>query len=160
MRLSAMLLLSLSMSFAHALPKADHVIVSKPRKTLSLLHGETVLATFPVAFGANPLGHKQQEGDERTPEGSYRLDFKKADSGYFRAIHISYPNATDQADARRRGVSPGGFVMIHGQRNGFGWASFITQRFNWTNGCIALRNEDMAIVWEAVEPGTPIEIRP
>ncbi|RZU38557.1 L,D-transpeptidase-like protein [Fluviicoccus keumensis] len=160
MRGGIVLILALAMSLAHALPKADHVLVSKTRKTLSLLHGETVLATFPVAFGANPQGHKQQEGDERTPEGSYRLDFKKADSGYYRAIHISYPNAADLAQARARGVSPGGFVMIHGQRNGFGWASFITQRLNWTNGCIALRNEDMAVVWEAVEPGTPIEIRP
>lgn len=160
MRHSAILLFSLSMTLAHAFPKADHVIVSKTGKSLSLMQGTKVLANFPVVFGANPRGHKQQEGDERTPEGSYLLDYKKADSGYFRAIHISYPNATDLADARRRGVAPGGFVMIHGQRNGFGWASFITQRFNWTNGCIALRNEDMAIVWEAVEPGTPIEIRP
>ena len=145
---------------ATATPQADLVLVDKRAQRLYLYQGQRLLATFPVAFGARPQGHKQQEGDERTPEGRYLLDYKKADSGYYKAIHISYPNAADRAAAAARGVSPGGQVMIHGQRNGFGWAAALTQRVNWTNGCIALSNADMEQVWQAVAPGTPIEIQP
>jgi murein L,D-transpeptidase YafK len=154
------LLLIFSTLPALAAETADLVVVDKSDKRLYLYKNQKLLASFLVAFGANPQGHKQQEGDERTPEGRYVLDFKKSASGYYRSIHISYPNALDIANAKRRGVAPGGFVMIHGQRNGFGWASFLTQRFNWTNGCVALSNEDMEAVWQLAGVGTPIEIRP
>jgi len=140
--------------------QADQVRVTKSAQTLELLDAGVVFATYPVVFGANPQGHKQQEGDERTPEGHYLLDAKKADSAFFKAIHISYPNAQDVASATQRGVDPGGAIMIHGQKNGFGWLAPVTQHFNWTDGCIALRNEDMQAVWDAVAAGTPIEIRP
>lgn len=139
---------------------ADLVVVKKSEYRLYLYRKQDVIASYPVAFGENPAGHKQQEGDERTPEGHYLLDFKNPASGYYKSIHISYPNAHDIASAQKRGVAPGGAVMIHGQRNDYGWAAFITQRFNWTNGCIALANSDMEAVWQAVEAGTPIEIRP
>lgn len=145
---------------SYAEEKADRVLVEKSKKTLSLYRGDKLLSTYHVVFGANPVGHKQQEGDERTPEGKYLLDYKKADSAFYKAIHISYPNAHDIASAKKRGVSPGGAIMIHGQRNYFGWASFVTQFFNWTQGCVALSNSDMEAVWSAVEVGTPIEIRP
>ncbi|MDH4187660.1 MAG: L,D-transpeptidase family protein [Nitrospira sp.] len=145
---------------ASAGDKADLVIIIKSARILSLYKGEHLLGSYPVAFGANPVGHKQQEGDERTPEGRYVLDLKKADSAFHRAIHISYPNAQDMESAKKRGVSPGGSIMIHGQKNGYGWASFITQFFNWTDGCVALSNEDMDVLWEAVDAGTPIEIKP
>lgn len=156
----ACLVLFSSTCLGGANQKADFVLVDKSERRLYLYRQNRPFATFPVAFGANPAGHKQQEGDERTPEGRYTLDYKKADSGYYRAIHISYPNRGDAAAARRRGVSPGGFVMIHGQKNGFGWASFLTQRFNWTNGCVALSDDHMEAVWQSVAVGTPIEIRP
>ena len=145
---------------AFSAEKADSVVVVKSEKKLYLYKAEHVLASYSVVFGANPTGHKQQQGDERTPEGRYTLDFKKSDSAYHRAIRISYPNAQDIENAKKRGVDPGGSVMIHGQKNGFSWASFLAQRFNWTNGCIALANADMDAVWEAVEAGTPIEIKP
>lgn len=162
MRIALTVLLLLIASYDHAAQpvSADLVVVDKSDKRLYLYRQQKLLAAYPVAFGANPVGHKRQEGDERTPEGHYILDLKKANSGYYRSIHISYPNARDIADARRRGVAPGGFVMIHGQKNGFGWAAFLTQRFNWTNGCVALSNESMEAVWQAVKVGTPIEIRP
>jgi len=67
-----------------------------------------------VAFCANSKGHKQQEGDEKTPEGIYTFDYKKKDSSFYRAMHVSYPNAADKANAKKRGVSPGGFIMVHG----------------------------------------------
>lgn len=132
----------------------------KSAKTLSLFKGNRKIATFTVAFGANPVGHKQEEGDERTPEGRYTLDFKKINTDYHKAIHISYPNARDIENAKKRGVFPGGSIMIHGQKNGWGWISIITQRFNWTNGCIALADNDLDVVWNAVDVGTPIEIKP
>ena len=145
---------------AGAAEKADLVIVDKSKSRLHLVRDGETFATYRVSFGSNPVGHKQEEGDGRTPEGSYVLDYKKHDSDFYRAIHVSYPNAEDRARAAERGVDPGGAIMIHGQRNGLGWAGWITQLFDWTDGCIALSDKDMDEVWEAVDSGTPIEIRP
>jgi murein L,D-transpeptidase YafK len=145
---------------AFAIEKADRVEVVKSTKTLSLFKGDNLIERYSVVFGGNPVGPKQQDGDKRTPEGVYVLDFKKADSAFHKAIHISYPNEHDVEYSRKRGVSPGGAIMVHGQKNGFGWASFLTQQFNWTNGCIALSNKNMESVWEAVDAGTLIEIKP
>lgn len=153
----ALLLLS---TLAFSAEKADRVVVVKSEGKLYLYKVNQVLASYSVVFGANPKGHKQQQGDERTPEGRYFLDYKKADSAFHKAIRISYPNAKDIESARKRGVDPGGSVMVHGQKNGFAWASFIARYFNWTNGCIALANADMDAVWEAVDAGTPIDIKP
>ena len=142
------------------LPKADLVIVDKSKQTLSLSKNGTIFKTYHIALGGNPKGHKQQEGDQKTPEGNYILDYKKADSAFYKAIHISYPNKKDIQNAQQHGVSPGGFIMIHGQKNGFGWLSFLTQKYNWTNGCIALTNEDMEEVWQSVRTPVPIKILP
>jgi murein L,D-transpeptidase YafK len=139
---------------------ADLVVVEKSRHLLILFDHGKAFATFHVAFGANPHGHKQEEGDNRTPEGRYMLDLRKENDRYHHAIHISYPNAADRANAKTHGVSPGGDVMVHGQRNGFGWAAFVTQHFDWTHGCIAMSNDDLDKVWDAVPINTPIEIRP
>lgn len=140
--------------------KADAVLVDKSEKRLYLIREGEPFASFRVSFGSNPRGHKQEQGDGRTPEGRYILDYKNAGSAYYKSIHISYPNAKDLKEARKRGVDPGGDIMIHGQKNGYGRLSFLVQRFNWTNGCIALSDRDMDTVWKAVEPGTPIEIKP
>ena len=140
--------------------RADKVLVVKSESKLYLIKDKKVLSVFKVAFGANPKGHKQQEGDEKTPEGKYILDYKKSDSAFYKAIHISYPNDEDIKRAKEAGVSPGGFIMVHGQKNGFGWLAWITQHFNWTNGCIAVSNSAMDEIWEAVTVGTPIEIKP
>lgn len=141
-----------------AYAEVDLVKVDKSEGKLYLLEGESIIKEYHVAFGANPKGHKQQEGDEKTPEGSYILDYKKEDSSFYRAMHISYPNNVDKENAKSRGVSPGGFIMVHGQRNGFGWLSFIMQAFNWTNGCIALSNSEMDQFMALVKVGTKIEI--
>lgn len=140
--------------------KADTVLVIKSESRLYLKKQGVIIKKYRVAFGANPKGHKQQEGDERTPEGKYILDYKKENSAFYKAIHISYPNEIDKERARKKGVNPGGAIMIHGQKNGLGWLSFISQYINWTDGCIALSNSGMDEIWEAVEVGTPIEIRP
>lgn len=153
--IAAALLLSIS-AFAETV---DSVLVDKSDEKLYLLKDGSVIAEYSVAFGANPVGHKQQEGDERTPEGRYLLDYKKADSSFYKAIRISYPNEADKKAAAARGVDPGGLIMIHGQRNWLGWLSFITQRFNWTDGCIAVTNSEMDEIWNSVAVNTPIEIR-
>ena len=155
-------LLSLLLAHAGAAEgeKADAVLVVKSEKRLYLLRDEQVLASYRVTFGGDPKGHKVSQGDQRTPEGAYVLDYKNAGSRYHRSIHVSYPNAADRKHAAGLGIDPGGDIMIHGQPNGWGWASLALQLFSWTDGCIALSDRDMDRVWEAVDPGTPIEIRP
>lgn len=140
--------------------KADLVLVIKSQEKLFLKKGDNVIKAYNVVFGGNPVGHKQQEGDQRTPEGQYFLDYKKADSAFYKAIHISYPNESDKQRAREKGVDPGGQIMIHGQKNGFGWLAPVLQTTNWTDGCIALSNQDMEEIWRAVEVGVPIIIKP
>ncbi len=163
MKILCALLISLTLTAApcaYAGEKADFVVVEKSKNLLSLYRAGRLLASYHAVFGGNPVGAKERQGDERTPEGRYILDSKKSDSAFHKAFHVSYPNSQDIERARKLGVDPGGDIMIHGQKNGLGWASFIAQWFNWTKGCIALSNEDIDAMWEAVDSGTPIEIRP
>lgn len=143
---------------ANATQKADLVIVNKESRELLLMQNGSLLKRFRVALGGNPKGHKTQKGDQKTPEGTYLLDYKKQDSAFYKSIHISYPNAADKAQAKKKSVSPGEFIMIHGQKNGFGWFGSVMQYFDWTDGCIALKNSEMDEIWEAVDVGTPIKI--
>jgi len=146
-----------------ALARAEVVTlvrVDKSDRRMELLSGDRILKTYSIALGANPVGHKQREGDERTPEGRYVLDWRNPNSIAYLSIHISYPNAADEAAARARGYSPGGAIMIHGQPNGYGWWSWLLQRVDWTDGCIAVTDGDMAEIWALVPNGTPIEINP
>lgn len=152
--------LLLCQSAAWCAEKVDEVLVVKSEKRLHLMSNGSILQSFPVTFGTEPQGHKQEQGDGRTPEGRYTLDQKNSNSRFYKSIHISYPNAQDVEQARKRNVSAGGDIMIHGQLNNWAWASPLVQLFNWTDGCIALSNEDMDQVWDAVATGTPIEIRP
>jgi murein L,D-transpeptidase YafK len=154
------LLLCLSIPCAASDEKVDLVFVDKSDAKMRLMFKGKKVKEYSVVFGANPDGHKEMEGDERTPEGKYILDYKKADSSFHKAIHVSYPNQEDKARAKEKGVNPGGQIMIHGQRNGLGWLSWVTQWFNWTDGCIAVSNAQMDEIWELVDAGTPIEIVP
>ena len=141
---------------------ATKIRVDKSERKLYVYAGERLLATYRVALGINPAGHKQQEGDRRTPEGRYVLDYKNPNSAYFRSIHISYPDAKDKASARRRGVAPGGAIMIHGQPNDpeIRRRVFLYPRRDWTDGCIALSDQDMEALWKSVRVPIPIEITP
>ncbi|MDA5133248.1 L,D-transpeptidase family protein [Psychrobacter sp. ANT_H3] len=136
----------------------DKVFVDKSARTLQLLSDNKVIKTYHIALGGNPVGHKQQQGDKRTPTGPYILDYKNEKSKFYRSIHVSYPNAADKARAKSRGVSPGGDIMIHGQKNGFGHLAAINQQRDWTDGCIAVTDNEMDEIMAAVEIGTPIEI--
>lgn len=140
--------------------RVDLVVVEKAARQMMLLSEGKTVRTYEIALGDAPVGHKQREGDERTPEGRYVLDWRNPDSAFHLSIHISYPDAEDRAAAATAGYSPGGDIMIHGQPNGFGWWSWLLQMVDWTDGCIAVTNADMDEIWEMVDNGTPIEIRP
>ena len=158
-------LVSLAAVFCHvrteaALAPVDRVVVYKGQRLLQLLKGEAVVRSYRVALGKNPVGPKRRAGDGRTPEGVYRLDGRNSASKFYKAIHISYPNAGDQAAARKNGVVPGGQIMIHGLPEGF--ADLADSHFtrNWTKGCIAVSNAEIDEIWRLVPNGTPIEIKP
>jgi murein L,D-transpeptidase YafK len=106
------------------------------------------------------VGHKEQEGDSRTPEGRYIIDAKNPKSSFHLSLHISYPNKTDRQNARRKGVSPGGAIMIHGSPGGLGTLNALGFYTDWTAGCIAVSNEEIEEIFTAVKIGTPILIRP
>lgn len=145
---------------ARPFPVADRVVVRKEARELRLLRGDEVLKTARIALGLEPRGHKRQEGDFRTPEGAYRLIERNPDSDYFLSIRISYPNADDALRANRRGVSPGGQIMIHGQPNNPSRTAEYYRRTDWTNGCIAVSNSDMVDIWLMTGLDTPIRILP
>ena len=147
-------------TLCQAADKADLVVVQKKDRIMLLMKNGKEFIRYNVVLGGNPVGHKQQEGDQRTPEGNYVLDYKKSDSSFYKAIHVSYPNVDDLYWAKQSGVNPGGFIMIHGQKNGFGWLSGLAQQFDWTDGCIAVKNYEMDEIWDAVDVGTPIQINP
>lgn len=140
--------------------KADLVVVNKATRQLILMRNGVALKSYHIALGGSPRGHKRQEGDQKTPEGRYVLDYKKPDSAFYKSIHISYPNAADIAQAQERGVNPGGQIMIHGQKNGFGWLGGLMQKWDWTDGCIAVQNAEMEEIWQFVKTGIPIQVNP
>jgi len=149
-----------SSSVEAALPLADQVVVKKSERKLYLLNHGTVLRAYKIALGARPEGHKQFEGDYRTPEGKYRLTRRNPNSDYFLSIQINYPNDQDIARAKRNGVSPGGAIMIHGQPNTPRKSRDYYSNVDWTEGCIAVSNTDMVEIWLMTPPDTPIEIQP
>ena len=140
--------------------KADLVIVRKAARQLELRRAGRVIRTFRVALGWDPSGPKRQEGDGRTPEGVYTLDWRNASSSFYRSIHVSYPRAGDDLHAVRWGVSPGGLIMLHGLPNGLRAEEIGHPEVDWTNGCIALTNEEIDEIWARVEDGTTIIIYP
>ncbi len=139
--------------------QADMILVDKSARRLSLLRDGAVLRDYRISLGANPEGHKQQEGDERTPEGEYVIDWRNPNSIAHLSLHISYPNQEDKVRAATRGVSPGGNIMIHGIANGWGWLGGWHRFWDWTDGCIAVTNAEMREIWSRVPNGTPIRIQ-
>ena len=144
----------------HGLPMADKVIVHKAERRLELLNGGEVFKSFPISLGGQPEGHKQQEGDQRTPEGRYVLDWRNPNSAFFLALRVSYPNEDDIRRARQRGVNPGNNIMIHGLPNELRHPARHYLQDDWTDGCIAVSNSAMIDIWLAVPDGTPITILP
>jgi len=139
----------------------DYVVVKKRERKLFLYAGPDLVKSYSIALGKEPKGQKQREGDSRTPEGIYTLDWRNPHSKFYRSIHVSYPSISQERTAKEAGIDPGGAIMIHGQPND--WSERIKLTFahkDWTEGCIALENQDMIEVWDLVKDGTPIEIKP
>lgn len=141
-------------------PKADTILVEKGARRLTLLSGSRELKDYHIALGFSPIGPKGREGDGRTPEGIYSIDFHKPDSAFHRALHVSYPSAQDSARAAEAGVSPGGDIMIHGLPNGLGALGAASRSRDWTAGCIAVTDPEIDEIYSSVDDGTPIEILP
>jgi len=145
---------------ASAMPAAllaDRVVV---RKSERRMHGSTVLRSYRVALGLNPVGPKEQEGDSRTPEGHYQLTRRNPRSEYFLSIQVSYPNDRDLQRARRNRLTPGGSIMIHGLPNELRREPAYYEKRDWTDGCIAVSDSDMLEIWLMTPQDVPIDILP
>jgi len=142
------------------IPQADHIIIVKSERTMTLLREGQVLKTFRIALGHNPMGAKVQEGDERTPEGMYTIDSRNPSSQFHLALHISYPNAEDRERAKKLGVSPGVNIMIHGLPPAFAWLGPLHRQHDWTLGCVAVTDPEIEEIWNMVPNGTTVEIKP
>ena len=139
---------------------ADKVLIEKKERRLTLLSRGEAIKTYKIALGSNPVGPKERQGDNKTPEGFYIIDSRNRKSGFYLSLHISYPNEKDKRRAKELGVSPGGDIMIHGIKNGFSWVGASHSNTDWTNGCIAVTNEEMEEIFKLVPNGTIVEIRP
>lgn len=139
--------------------RADSILIDKTGHTMTLFSGGQMLRTYAVSLGRGGLEAKTREGDNRTPEGHYRIDARNLRSAFHLSLHISYPDAQDTAAAAARGERPGGDIMIHGIRNGLGWLGTFHRWIDWTAGCVAVTDAEMEEVWRVVSDGTPVEIR-
>ncbi len=139
---------------------ADRVLVEKNAHRLTLFRHNRPIGSYEIALGRQPMGAKQFEGDNKTPEGRYVIDSRKRDSAYHRALHISYPGPADVASAAKQKRPAGGNIMIHGLPNGMESLGSLHRLRDWTAGCIAVTNSEIEELWQSIPDGTPIEIRP
>ncbi|MGB7621813.1 MAG: L,D-transpeptidase family protein [Terriglobia bacterium] len=151
---------TLSAAAASSEKPADRILVEKSARRLSLLRAGTVIKTYRVALGGQPVGPKECQGDKRTPEGKYVIDGRNKNSHFHWSLHVSYPNSADRANAKKRGCSPGGDIYIHGLLNGRSWAGMVHTDSDWTDGCIAVTNQEIEEIWGLVPNGTTVEINP
>ncbi|EYD73210.1 L,D-transpeptidase family protein [Limimaricola hongkongensis] len=134
-------------------PKVTSIMAFKSQRKLYLLHGNKALKTYPFQLGFAPVGHKQFEGDGKTPEGTYIIDRRNPQSEYHLSVGISYPNARDRAFAAAHGRSPGGEIFIHGTPD------VVAGRKDWTAGCIAVTNPEVEEIYAMVGDYTPIFVK-
>ncbi len=139
---------------------ADRLEIDKSARRLVVFADGRAVKTYRISLGRVAKGAKEREGDGRTPEGHYVIDYRKANSDYHKALHISYPASGDRQRAKDLGVSPGGAIMIHGLPNGFGWIGRFHRIYDWTEGCVAVTDTEIDELWRAVPVGTPVVIEP
>ena len=139
---------------------ADSIVVDKGKRQLTLYRQGTPVRTYLVALGKQPVGDKVRRGDNRTPEGLFRIEARNPQSRYHLALRISYPDAAHNQRAHALGVSPGGDIMIHGLPKRQAWVGAAHRDYDWTEGCIAVTNAEIEEIWNAVPVGTPIHIKP
>src|SRR5258708_1199278 len=145
---------------AQANAPVDRIVVVKSTRTMTLLAAGKVVKTYKVALGGQPIGVKVQEGDHKTPEGTYVIDSKNPKSRFHLALHVSYPNASDRMKAQAAGLPTGGDIMIHGVQKQVARIRSLPHEGDWTDGCIAVTNPEIEEVSRLVLVGTPIEIKP
>ena len=141
-------------------PAVDHIVVLKSERTMKLYSHGKVVKEYKVALGGNPIGPKQMQGDGKTPEGNYTISGRNPHSQFHLSLRISYPNARDRAWARKQNVNPGGDIMIHGLAPAFAYLGALHRKTDWTDGCIAVTNEEIEEIWNLVKVGTRVEIKP
>lgn len=142
------------------LPKIDRILIKKSERKLIALSGGKVTETMSVSLGKEPVGQKHVQGDNRTPEGVYRITEHKRDSRYYRALRLGYPTDKQAAKAKARGIDPGDDIMIHGLPNGLGALGRVHLWMDWTSGCIALTNAEVDWLYQSTHDGTVVEIQP
>lgn len=140
--------------------RATRIVVDKAWRLMMLETNRKQRRIYSIGLGDEPIGHKEQQGDSRTPEGRYWISFKNANSRFHLSLRISYPNDADRARARKLRVRPGGDIMIHGRPNGVEWWRTMLMDRDWTDGCIAVTNSEIQEIWALVAVGTRIDIRP
>ncbi len=138
-------------------PVADFVLVDKSRRLLHLFANGKIFRSYKMNLGKTPIGKKRQEGDNKTPEGWYKIGYKNSASKFHLSLEITYPNQDDINWARKNGVDPGGDIMIHGRPNGV--PSFLIGK-DWTRGCVAVKDKEIEEIWNYVRTGTDIELCP
>jgi len=148
--------------FAYAIQKGsiDRILIEKNARRLMVISQGEVLKSYNIALGGNPVGPKERQGDNKTPEGTYVIDGRNKDSRFHLSLHISYPNERDKNRAKELGVSPGGDIMIHGIKNGSPWVGEAHAEVDWTKGCIAVTDEEIEEISRLAPNGTIVEIRP
>jgi tetratricopeptide (TPR) repeat protein len=148
--------------FDYAIQKGsvDRILIEKNARRLMLISQGEVLKSYNIALGGNPIGPKERQGDNKTPEGTYVIDGRNKDSRFHLSLHISYPNERDKNRAKELGVSPGGDIMIHGIKNGFSWVGDAHAEVDWTKGCVAVTDEEIEEISKLAPNGTIVEIRP
>lgn len=149
-----------AIDFATKKGSIDRILIEKKERRLMLISNGVVIKTYKIALGGNPIGPKEREGDNKTPEGTYVIDSRNNGSRFHQSLHISYPNEKDRKRARELGVSPGGNIMIHGIKNGFSWVGDAHTEVDWTKGCIAVTDEEIEDINKIAPNGTIVEIRP
>jgi lipoprotein-anchoring transpeptidase ErfK/SrfK len=139
---------------------ADSIVVYKRERTLILYNRGVPVKTYFIALGSQPVGDKQRKGDQRTPEGLFYINAHNPASKFHLALRISYPSDAHRARAAVLGVDPGGDIMIHGLPKDFSEAGKAQSENDWTNGCVAVSNQEIEEIWHAVPDGTPVQIKP
>ena len=155
-----MLFASIGTTQSSEVKRVDRIVVLKSKRTMTLESDGRVVKSYKVALGGQPTGAKDRQGDHKTPEGEYVVDAKNPNSQFFMALHLSYPNTADRARARKLGVSPGGDVEIHGLGKKYGWIGARHRLSDWTDGCVAVTNEEIGEIFGMVSVGTRVEIQP
>lgn len=138
----------------------DKIVVHKDKRVLLVYSKGNLLKSYKIALGKNPVGDKQFEGDDKTPEGLYYINDKNPNSGYHKNLGVSYPNASDSVEAKSFNKPVGGDIKIHGIRNYMGIIGKFHNLRDWTRGCIAVTDEEIDDLYEHVPIGTPIQINP